>query len=167
MALDFQSVSQIVASRGLNTLLEGLALAGLSWGVLRVFGTRSSITRFAVWFSTLLVIAGLPLLSWTTSALLASGSHIPAVTLSGNWAAGLFAAWALITSVLLVRLGLSLRHVSVLRGNCCEMDANAYPALIELTNSFAKQQSRLVRLLVSDDARIPTALGFFSPAIVL
>src|SRR3954469_3936162 len=111
MALDFQSVSQIVASRGLNTLLEGLALAGLSWGVLRVFGTRSSMTRFAVWFSTLLVIAGLPLLSPTTSPLLrsASQSHIPELTLASNWAAALFAAWALIASVLLIRLGLSLR----------------------------------------------------------
>jgi beta-lactamase regulating signal transducer with metallopeptidase domain len=164
---DFQTVAQVVASRGLNTVVEGFALATLSWGALRIFGTRSSMTRFAVWFSTLVVIAALPLLSRTTSPLLASGSHVPELTLSGNWAAGLFAAWALITSVLLVRLGLSLRHVSVLRGNCCEMDANAYPALIELTNSFAEQQSRLVRLLVSDDVRIPTALGFFSPAIVL
>src|SRR3954469_19102256 len=163
MALDFQSVSQIVASRGLNTFLEGLALAGLSWGGLRVFGTRSSMTRFAVWFSTLLVIAGLPLLSWTTSALLASGSHIPAVTLSGNCAAALFAAWALIASVLLVRLGLSLRHVSALRRHCRELDINAYPALMEVN----ERQSRRVKLLVSDDVRIPTALGFFRPAVVL
>src|SRR3954447_4285167 len=123
MGLDFQSLSQIVASRGLNTFLEGLALASLSWGVLRLFGTRSSMTRFAVWFSTLLVIAGLPLLSRTTSPLLASGSHIPALSLSGNWAAALFAAWALIATGLLVRLGLSLRHVSALRRDCREIDA--------------------------------------------
>ena len=163
MALDFQSVAQIVASRGLNTLLEGLALAGLSWGVLAVFGTRNSMTRFAVWFSTLLVIAGLPLLSRATSPLLASGSHIPALTLSGNWAAGLFASWALIASGLLVRLGLSLRHVSALRRDCREIDANSYPALMEVN----ERQSRRVRLLVSDDVRIPTALGFFQPAVVL
>jgi beta-lactamase regulating signal transducer with metallopeptidase domain len=163
MALDFQSVSQIVASRGLNTLLEGLALAGLSWGVLRVFGTRSSMTRFAVWFSTLLVIAGLPLLSRTTSPLLASGSHIPALTLSGYWATGLFASWALIATALLVRLGLSLRHVSALRRHCRELDINAYPALMEVN----ERQSRRVKLLVSDDVRIPTALGFFRPAVVL
>jgi len=163
MALDFQSVAQIVASRGLNTLLEGLALAGLSWGVLAVFGTRNSMTRFAVWFSTLLVIAGLPLLSRTTSPLLTSGSHIPALTLSGDWAAGLFASWALIASGLLVRLGLSLRHVSALRRDCREIDANSYPALMEVN----ERQSRRVRLLVSDDVRIPTALGFFRPAVVL
>src|SRR5437660_6777852 len=118
MALDFQSVAQVVASRGLNTFLEGLALAGLSWGALRVFGTRSSMTRFAVWFSTLLVIAGLPLLSWTTSPLLAPESHIPPLSLSGNWAAALFASWALIATGLLGRLGLSLRHVSALRRHC-------------------------------------------------
>jgi beta-lactamase regulating signal transducer with metallopeptidase domain len=166
IALEFQSVAQIVASCGLNTFLEGLALAGLSWGVLRVFGTRSSMTRFAVWFSTLLVIAGLPLLSWTTSALLASGSHIPAVTLSGNWAAALFAAWALIASVLLVRLGLSLRHVSALRRHCREIDFSSHSALMEVAQGFNKQ-SRRVELLASDDVHIPTALGFFRPAVVL
>src|SRR5438445_12159779 len=118
MTLEFQSVAQVVASRGLNTLVDRLALACLSWGVLRVFGTRSSMTRFAVWFSTLLVISGLPLLSPTTSPLLASGSHMPALTLSGDWAAGLFASWALIASGLLVRLGFSLRHVYALRPDC-------------------------------------------------
>jgi beta-lactamase regulating signal transducer with metallopeptidase domain len=163
MALDFQSVAQIVASHGLNTLLEGLALTGLSWGVLRVFGTRSSMTRFAVWFSTLLVIAGLPLLSQTTSPVLASGSHLPELTLSGNWAAGLFALWALIASGLLVRLGLSLRHVSAVRRDCREISAHSYPALVEVN----ERQSRRVKLLVSDDIRIPTALGFFRPAVVI
>ncbi len=164
---DFQTVAQVVAGRGLNTVIEGFALAGLSWAVLRVFGTRSSMTRFAVWFSTLLVIAGLPLLSRASSPLHASGSHIPELTLSGNWAAGLFVVWALIASVLLVRMGLSLRHVHALRRDCSEIDANAYPGLMEVTDSFTEQQSRRVTLLVSDDVHIPTALGFFYPAIVL
>src|SRR6185312_8453447 len=105
--VDLQTIAQVAAGRGLNTVIEGLALATLSWAVLRVFGARSSMTRFAVWFSTLLVIAGLPLFSQASSPLLASGSHIPELTLSGSWAAALFAAWALITSVLLFRLGLS------------------------------------------------------------
>jgi beta-lactamase regulating signal transducer with metallopeptidase domain len=166
MIVDLQTVSQLVAARGLNTVFEGFALATLTWGVLRVFGARSSMTRFAVWFSTLLVIAGLPLLSRNTSPLLTSGPHFPELTLSGNWAAGLFILWVLIASVLLVRLGLSLHHVSALRRRCCEIDANSYPALIEITNSVA-EQSRRVKLLASNDVRIPTALGFFRPAVVL
>jgi beta-lactamase regulating signal transducer with metallopeptidase domain len=164
---DFQAVAQVIASRGLNTVIEGFALASLTGCFLRIFGARSSMTRFAVWFSTLLVIAGLPLLSRNTSPLLASGSHVPELTLSANWAEALFAVWALIASVLLVRLGLSLRHVSALRRDCCEIDRNVYSDLMELTNSFAEQQSRRVKLLVSGDVRIPTALGFFRPAIVL
>lgn len=164
---DFQTVAQVAAGRGLNTLLEGLALAGLSGTALRCFGARSSMTRFAVWFSTLLVIAGLPLLSRTTSPLLASGSHIPELTLSGNWAAGLFAAWAVITSVLLVRLGLSLSHVIELRQNCRQIEANSHPALMEAVQVFSNARSRRIQLLVSDDVRVPTALGFFRPAVVL
>jgi hypothetical protein len=38
---------------------------------------------------------------------------------------------------------------------------------MEIVNNFADRQSRQVKLLVSDDVRIPTALGFFRPAIVL
>jgi beta-lactamase regulating signal transducer with metallopeptidase domain len=169
-AFDFQNVAQIVAGRGLNTVIEGLALASLSWAVLRVFGTRSSMTRFAVWFSTLLVIAGLPLLSQVTSPLLASGSHAPELTLSGAWAAVLFGTWALIAGVLLIRLASSLRHVHLLRRECRELDPNSYPALAEVAPEFSHQKvqrARRVQLLSSDDVRVPTALGFFRPAVVL
>jgi beta-lactamase regulating signal transducer with metallopeptidase domain len=165
--VDLQTIAQVAAGRGLNTVIEGLALATLSWAVLRVFGARSSMTRFAVWFSTLLVIAGLPLFSQASSPLLASGSHIPELTLSGSWAAALFAAWALITSVLLFRLGLSLHHVHKLRRECREIEATAYPALMDVTNNLTAQASRKIKLLVSDNLRIPTALGFFRAAIVL
>jgi beta-lactamase regulating signal transducer with metallopeptidase domain len=166
IALDFQTLSQIVAGRGLNTLIEGLALAGLSWTALHFFGARSSMTRFAVWFSTLLVIAGLPLLSWIRSPLQYE-SHLPELTLSSGWAAGAFAAWATIASVLLVRLGLSLRHVMRLRQDCQEIEAGSLPALKEAVQEFSNKRARCIQLLVSDDLRVPTALGFFRPAVVL
>jgi beta-lactamase regulating signal transducer with metallopeptidase domain len=125
------------------------------------------MTRFAVWFSTLLVIAGLQLLTRTGASLGASGSPVPELTLSSAWAVGLFATWATIASVLLIRLGLSLRHVHALRRNCRQIDAGSYPALVEVAEGFDKQQSRRVHLLVSDEVRIPTELGFFRPAVVL
>jgi beta-lactamase regulating signal transducer with metallopeptidase domain len=174
MALDFQSVAQIAASRGLNTVLEGLALAGLSWGVLRGFGGRSSavnaMTRFAVWFSTLLVIAGLPLLTRTGSTLDVASVHRPELTVSSVWAAWLFGAWAVIASGLLIRLGFSLWHVHALRRECREIDGDLHPALKEVAEEFLNgkfQGTRRVKLLVSEDVRVPTALGFFRPAVVL
>lgn len=163
---DFQSVAQTVASRGLNTFIEAFAIVALSWSILRVFKNRNSTTRFAVWFSTLLVIAGLPLLSRASSPLLASGSHIPEVMLSSNWALRLFAVWALIAGVLLIRLGVSLCHLHALRRSCREIDIRSHSALMEVAQGFNKQ-SRRVKLLASDDVHIPTALGFFRPAVVL
>jgi beta-lactamase regulating signal transducer with metallopeptidase domain len=178
MALEYQSVAELVASRSLNMLLEGFALAGLSWGVLRCFGARSSspssavssTTRFAVWFSTLLVIAALPLLGHSSSALVASNSRIPELTLSSAWAMWLFIAWAVISSGLLIRLGFSLWHVYRLRSECREIDgasltASAEAVLAEVLQQFPSM--RRVKLLVSDDVRVPTALGFFRPAVVL
>jgi beta-lactamase regulating signal transducer with metallopeptidase domain len=166
IAPDFQSVAQNVASRGLNTFIEAFAIAVLSWSILRLSNNRSSTTRFAVWFSTLLVIAGLPLLSRASSPRLASGSHIPEVLLSSNWALPLFAAWALIAGVLLIRLGVSLCHLHALRRSCREIDISSRSALMEVAQGFNKQ-SRRVKLLASDDVHIPTALGFFRPAVVL
>ncbi len=168
MALDFQNFAQIVASRGLNTLLEGVVLAGLSWGVLRLFGARNSMTRFAVWFSTLLVIAGLPLLSFSSAS--SPNLHAPGLTLSDAWALWLFGAWAVIASVLLAQLGFSLWHVYRLRRECSEIDGESHPAVREVVQEFSRAHSsrvRRVRLLVSDEVRVPTALGFFRPAVVL
>jgi beta-lactamase regulating signal transducer with metallopeptidase domain len=173
-ALDFQSVAQIVASRGLNTVIAGLLLAGLSWGALRFFGGHrsaiSSMTRFAVWFSTLLVIVGLPLLGRSSSPLVASNLRVPELMLSTAWAMGLFVTWVVIAGALLIRLGFSLRHVYQLRRECSEIDAGSHAALIEVVQEFSRAQStriRRVKLLVSDDVRVPTALGFFRPAVVL
>ena len=168
MALEIQSVAQIVAGRGLNTLLEGLILAGLSWGALRVVGARSSMTRFAVWFSTLLVIAGMPLMSFSSTR--SAHLHAPGVTLSGAWATGLFVTWAVIASVLLVRLGFSLWHVYRLRRECYEIDGASHPVLTEMAQKFStghSAHSRRVKFLVSGDVRVPTVLGFVRPAVVL
>jgi beta-lactamase regulating signal transducer with metallopeptidase domain len=162
--IDFQTVARIAASRGLNTFLEGLALAGLSWGVLRCFGARSSMTRFAVWFSTLLVIAGLPLMSFVNSAT-PSNRRAPELTLSSAWAAGLFVTWAVIAGVLLARLGFSLWHVYKLRRECKEIEGASGAMLAEIVVRFSS--ARRVKVLVSDEVRVPTALGFCRPAVLL
>ena len=78
IAPGFQSLAQLMAGRTLNTVVEGFAVAGLSWCALRCFGARSAMTRFAVWFSTLLVIAALPLLT-------RSGSSVGRGCTPRNW----------------------------------------------------------------------------------
>ena len=162
MALDFQTLSQVVAGRALNTIAEGVALAGLSWLVLRFNGGRSAVTRFAVWFFTLLAVVSLPVF------IRANGSGAlrkPELEISGLWAMDLLVVWAVIAGVLLLRLAGSLGHMRWLRRQCREVELSAYPELADVVCQHSRY--RRVRLLVSEEIRVPTALGFFQPAVVL
>jgi beta-lactamase regulating signal transducer with metallopeptidase domain len=164
--ITLDSVAQLAAGRGLNTLLEGVALLGFSWCALRCFGARSSMTRFAVWFATLLVIALLPFLSFG-NARAASSIHLSAFTLPHASAKWLLALWAGIATAFLVRIGISLAHVYRLRRDGVEIQLTTRPELDELFARLHRESRRRGRLLVCDEVPVPTALGFFRPAIVL
>ncbi len=165
MTLDLQNVAQIAASRGLNTIFEGLAVAGLSWAALKYVGVRNSMARFAVWFSTLIVIASLPLMSTTGSDGTGLSSHLPGLQLSSSWAVNLFLAWATIATFLLLRLGISLWHVAKLRRQCTEVDLEWQPEFLDWLQKFPHRGQ--IRILLSEAVRLPAAIGFFRPAIVL
>jgi beta-lactamase regulating signal transducer with metallopeptidase domain len=162
MAFDFQSLVQISAARALNTIIEGMALAGFSWLVLRFYGGRSAVTRFAVWFLTLLVVVSLPLFDRATGA---GALRRPEWEISSTWATGVFLAWAVVAGIMLVRLAGSMWHVWRLRRQCAEMDLREHPDLAETLRQCTGV--RRVKLLVSEGVRIPTALGFFRPIVVL
>jgi beta-lactamase regulating signal transducer with metallopeptidase domain len=158
---DFQSVSQAFAGRALNTIAEGVALAGFSWLMLRFVRTGSAITRFAVWFSTLLAIVFMPLLLRTGSP---GMWQRPQFEIASSWATYLFMGWAVVATGLLIRLAGSLVHVRRLRRACREMNSNAAPELFETLRQ--SDIRRKVKIFISDEVRVPTALGFFQPSIL-
>src|SRR5690242_20588519 len=158
---DFQSVTQAFAGRALNTIAEGVALAGFSWLMLRFVRTPSAVTRFAVWFSTLLAIVFMPVLLRTGSP---GMWQRPQFEIASSWASYLFMGWAVVATGLLIRLAGSLLHVRRLRRACREMDANTAPELFETLRQSGIR--RKVKIFVSDDVRVPTALGFFQPSIL-
>lgn len=166
IVLDFQTFADAAAARGLNTVVQGIALAGFSWCALRCSGARSSMTRFAVWFATLLAVAALPFLS------LATGSTVGNLRASGfsvseTWAARFCVAWAAIAAVLLIRLGFSSAHLYRLRRQCRHIDAASHAQLKEMFTDPGTFSWRRPQFLVSDKIQVPTALGFFRPAIVM
>jgi beta-lactamase regulating signal transducer with metallopeptidase domain len=167
IAISFQSAAEIATARAANAVLEGVALAALSWFALRWIDGRNSgrspMTRFAVWFSTLLAVALLPVLNWRSTSSLYIGAHSPELTLSSLWATWLFSAWAVISGALLIRLGFSLAHVRKLRRQCRQIDGSQL-AFAELAQQCG---GRKVEFLQSDSVRVPAAIGFFKPAVVL
>jgi beta-lactamase regulating signal transducer with metallopeptidase domain len=170
MVTELQTLAQVLTERLLNTAAEGAVLAGLVWWLLRLVGRQSSGTRFAIWFSALLAIVTLPFLSG--SSIMAS--HLrplpPAnlagrIILSSSWALGLFVVWALGAGLLLLRLSVGLWRVRQFRRDCSDLNlASLDPAIAGILRDF--EFSRRVKLCVSNGAAVPSAVGFFRPAIV-
>ena len=160
------TIAQMSAERMLNCLVQGLLIALFAWIVLRLIGRRNSGTRFAVWFCALLAIAATPCLqiSLTGAAHVARGPA--AVTLPANWALYLFAAWATIGAVGLVRVIAGLWHVRHIRRSSRVVSTNELDPILQATLAEFRA-SRKVDLRVSDDLHVPTAIGFFKPVVIV
>jgi beta-lactamase regulating signal transducer with metallopeptidase domain len=149
--------------RMLNTIAEGLVVSGCVWLALRWFRPLNSGTRFAVWFSTLLAIVALPFLSRTNSVEAVASSYSQ-LALPSSWAIYLLIAWAAIASILLARLSVSLWHIAKLRRSSTVVD----PATLDSAlHTVWTEASRRVELRTSEKVRVPSALGFFRPAVLV
>jgi beta-lactamase regulating signal transducer with metallopeptidase domain len=169
-ALNVQSLAQLSAERILNCTAEGMVIALLAWLLLRALGRQNSGTRFAVWFAALLGIAALPFLGTLTSS--GAGLSKPSeITMPGSWALYIFGAWFMIAAAGLLRVGIGFWRLHGLRKSCVPVD----PAMLDaakldpaLRNTLAEFDSpRSVQLCVSDALRVPTAIGFMRPMVVI
>jgi beta-lactamase regulating signal transducer with metallopeptidase domain len=162
---NLHSLAQLSAERIINCTAEGMVIALLAWLLLRAIGPRNSGTRFAVWFSALLGIAALPLFgSWA-----ASGGELTKrseISLPASWAFYVFGAWALVAFAGLLRVGVGFWHLHRLRKSCVPVGVAALDP--QLQKTLAEFDSpRSVTLCVSDDLRVPTAIGFAKPLVVI
>src|SRR5271169_181094 len=173
--LALQAIAQISGERILNALPEGFMVAIFAWALLRVLRRQNSGTRFAVWFLALLTVAVLPMLGFGageglmgagTSSGMPWGSLRPAITIPGRWALFVFLAWALGASVGLLRLATGLWRLRRLRRSCTAIVAADFdPAVRTTVNAIVA--SRPVTIATSEAVRVPAAIGFWKPAIVL
>jgi beta-lactamase regulating signal transducer with metallopeptidase domain len=192
--LHLQTIAEASATRLVECLVEGTLIALCAALLLRLRRRHSSGTRFAVWFSALMAIAALPFLAGilvsmsssietlrgTTSAAL----HDSAITLPASWALYLFSAWAIVALVSLSRLVVSLRGVRALRKRCIAIDPaqldpllrqtlenarvpHSEPARSEVEGRFSLGGKQEIALCTSDQVQVPTAIGFFQPAVVI
>ncbi|MGB6870085.1 MAG: M56 family metallopeptidase, partial [Acidobacteriaceae bacterium] len=157
--------AQTAVEHVLNTLPEGLLLAASAWLLLRLLPRQNSGTRFAIWLVALAGVAGLPFLGAVRSGAssVLPQTH-PEITLSPFWAAAFLLFWIPVSLLALARVATGLWQVRRIRRNCREVPAaDLDPVLRELVADM----KRPVRLLVSDQARVPAAMGFLHPVVVL
>jgi len=163
-AMHLEQAAGLMAERLLNGIPAGIVIALAAWVLLRLLGRQNSSTRFAVWFSALLAIGAAPLVG---SVSLGSVGTVRAVlTVSSVWGEALLALWGSIASVALTRVGVGLWGLQKLRQRHHPVDPELLdPAVQRIITDF--KLSRTVTFAISHELRVPTAIGFFRPMIIL
>ncbi len=164
IAFEFNAIAQSSAARLIDCLLEGTAVALLAGTIARFGRRQDSRTRFAVWFAALMMVATIPLLRGFTHGIAASATHAE-LTLPGYLALYLFAAWALIATIALSRVLVGVFRMRALRHRA---EAVALDTLHpDLLQTLQRKGTRSVALCVSDEVKVPAALGLYRPAVVI
>jgi beta-lactamase regulating signal transducer with metallopeptidase domain len=172
-ALNVSGMNQIahtVFLRALDSLVMGVVLAVFAALVLRVTGRQSAAARFAVWFSTLVAIAVLPWVEgelWPGTGAISQGSaNAAAITLPNSWAVYFLIAWGVIVAIALIQLAIGLINLYALRKSFSAVDLNRLDGITRATLE-RHQLRRKIELCTSDRVSVPTAMGFFRPAVVI
>jgi beta-lactamase regulating signal transducer with metallopeptidase domain len=162
----WQILAQIFADRMLNSVWQGILLALFGAAVLHAFSRQNPSTRFAVSFSTLAAIAALPFFGSTRNGGAGALTNATALRLPGSWAVVIFVVWAVIASAGLAKVAFGFWQLRRLRRSCSVVDSAGLDSLLRGTvNEFGA--ARQVTILTSDRVRVPAAVGFLRPAIIL
>jgi bla regulator protein blaR1 len=168
--LHLQAIAETTLTGILICFAGGIPAALFAWILLRAFGRQNSSTRFAVLFSTLLAILLLPLLSYLrTSAIPASA--LPAqshslITIPSTWAEIIFGLWGLLATFALVRVAVGFVNLQRLRKSCRDVDVTSLNPILQDTLRES-DAARGARICVSNEVRVPTAIGFARPLVIL
>ena len=164
---NFHWLAALLLDRMLICLVEGTALVAAVSLVLRLVSRKNSQTRFAVWLATLLAIAVLPLLraEWRPHSPQSLNGHA-LFTISAAWATYLILFWAAIAIAGLLRVAVGLWTLRGLRRNSTQVPTHLLGG--ELGAAITEfQKRRPVSILVSPLVKVPGAIGFLRPAVVL
>ncbi len=157
---------QVIAERVLNSVPEGLLITAFTWIVLRLAGRQNSGTRFAAWFAALAAIAALPFVpSLRVAGSVARAAHAE-LTLPVSWALAIFVAWSLIATIATARLTAGLWRLRSLRKHATTLTSTSFdPALRETVEKCRAVRS--VQICSSSEIRVPMAIGFVRPVILI
>src|ERR1019366_511986 len=146
----------VAVSSALNSLWLGLLLAALAAGMLRLLPRSNATTRYAVWFTALLLAVATPAMLLIPRPAPASAASAPAlpsapwiVPVTAQWPVYAVVAWLAITAILVARVAWSLAHIHGLKRRATLLG-----------------QRGSIRVLASAEARVPMAAGFVHRAIV-
>src|SRR6185503_8366506 len=157
----FETLAQLTSSQIVNCFVLGIAVAALAGATSAMVGRKNSGIRFAVWMAGLIAIASLFVLyrPWTGTSHL----NAPAILLRPEWAFYLFGAWALFATLGIGRVIRGLRRVRSLKRTGVPVESSVLASV----QQALPPMSRRFAICTSEQVRVPAALGFLRPAIML
>jgi beta-lactamase regulating signal transducer with metallopeptidase domain len=162
----FQGITEIVAERALNSIPAGLMIATLAWIGLRGFKKHDSGIRFAVWFLALVGIAAVPFVPSFGGSGGAPGALHARITLPGAWADAIFGVWIAVVALVGLRLFAGIWKLRDLQRESAPVAFSDLP--VEAQRAIAEfRAGRPVEVCSSTRVRVPTAVGFFKPTVLL
>lgn len=169
-SLGMQAMAESSALRIVDCLFAGTLIA-LFGGVVSHFSRRqSSSLRFAVWFAALIALAVSPFLSgviWQARrGSASSGLAHAAIVVPGSWALYVFALWAAIAGLLMIRIGLGLWRLRALRETFVPVDLGGLEESVRETLNCGRGRAH-VSLFTSDRVQVPAAIGLIDPVVVV
>jgi beta-lactamase regulating signal transducer with metallopeptidase domain len=160
-----QPMARIGATVLADSVAVGTAVALLVASVTLFFRRRSAATRFAVLMTGLVATAFLPLVRLGLNAG-STGRSTSLLQFGDSWAPWVLGIWAAIATAGLARVGFGVWSLGRLRRTCRVLDlADLKPEIAEALATYCP--SRKVELLISREATVPAAIGFFHPAVVV
>jgi beta-lactamase regulating signal transducer with metallopeptidase domain len=163
-----QWFAAMALERLLYCLNGGIALGAVMGMVLWLLPGKNSRTRFAIWFSTLLAVALMPLVA-LESPLLWPGRSAPShawIAIPASWAEYIVLAWGVLALTGVARVLAGMWQLRRLRQGCVPFDTGGLSSASQARIAEVSKH-RKVSMLVSPDVEVPTAMGFLHPAIVI
>ncbi len=162
----FQGITEIVAERALNSIPAGLMIASLAWVGLRAFKKQDSGIRFAVWFLALVGIAAVPFVPSFGGSVGVPGALQARITLPAAWADAIFAVWIAVFGLVALRLSVGIGKLWSLKQDAVSVAFSDLP--LEAQQAITEfRANRPVEICSSTRVRVPTAVGFFKPSVLL
>jgi len=159
------TIAQIAAEGIVSSLVLGLLIATIAWLLALVLPSGNAGRRFTVWLTALAAIAVVPVVQNLLPRALGSGSARSVVVLPTQWAWYLFATWAVVASVGIVRVGLGAWHLWRLRSQSTVVPLDELHVVVRETVEHAGQR-RSFEVRASEHVHVPMAIGLFEPAVV-
>ena len=160
--LALQSLARAGAGAIVDSLVLGFIVAAVAWAVLALLRNHRAAIRFLVMAAALVCLAVLPVVRALVQARVAS-APVPLIHLGESFAVFLALFWAAGAFVGLVRLVAGLISLHSMRRRCRPL-ALAPDFEADLRKICP---TRRVELLAGDAVSVPSAIGFFRPAVIL